>query len=295
MSMNQNLRKTSKLGKRGMIKVLPSESSKEKKLKSSGQEPKNEERILPQSMRVVAKSDIVLGCQIGQSENEATEMITSDMVPVTAEKEIVTSEWEGLSRGVNLSTVLNRINNCGALLNNWNMKKREAHQKDIMSKRKELKLANKSAFPQSWIVIRCLEDKLDEALCVEEKYWCQRVKVDWMKSGDRNSRFFHSKASTRNAHNWLGGLTDDSSCWVDSKQEMEKVITNYFSKLFMATNPSQDCINRVLEDVQSTLSDQKVRELERIFLAEDVRQAVFDMSPLKALGKDGLLAPFYQK
>ncbi|KAK3194525.1 hypothetical protein Dsin_025835 [Dipteronia sinensis] len=51
----------------------------------------------------------------------------------------------------------------------------------------------------------------------------------------------------------------------------------------------------VLEVVDTKLIDQMVQFLEMNFSVADVRKAVFDMSSMKAPGKDGLPAIFYQK
>jgi hypothetical protein len=45
-----------------------------------------------------------------------------------------------------------------------------------------------------------LQLKLDLAKLQDEEdlYWCQRDKIDWMKFGDRNMKFFHACANKKN-------------------------------------------------------------------------------------------------
>ncbi|KAK2656224.1 hypothetical protein Ddye_009276 [Dipteronia dyeriana] len=147
-------------------------------------------------------------------------------------------------------------------------------------RRQELKLANSVDISKSWTNNKRLKDKLDEALSVEERYWYQRAKVEWIRYGDQNTSFFHAKASTRKAPNKIYGLIDGAGHWTEVRGE---------------SNPKQDCINVVLEGVQSKLPVQLSRMLEGNFSALDVRKTDFDMSPLKAPSKNGLLAVFYQK
>ncbi|KAI9178232.1 hypothetical protein LWI28_024160 [Acer negundo] len=99
----------------------------------------------------------------------------------------------------------------------------------------------------NWRVIRNLEDQLYSALLIEKRYWCQRARVLWLRSGDWNSRFYHSKASSRKARNRIKGLLDDDGRWVDSNAGMVLVISQYFDNLFTTINPSQKDIENLLD------------------------------------------------
>jgi hypothetical protein len=43
--------------------------------------------------------------------------------------------------------------------------------------------------------IHQLESNLDNLLNQEETWWAQRAKANWLQQGDKNSKFFHLKAS----------------------------------------------------------------------------------------------------
>ena len=45
--------------------------------------------------------------------------------------------------------------------------------------------------------VRRLEHEINILLDRESQMWSQRSKIQWLRDGDRNTRYFHSKASKR--------------------------------------------------------------------------------------------------
>lgn len=53
-----------------------------------------------------------------------------------------------------------------------------------------------------------LKGEVAELLRVEEKMWQQRSHVHWMVSGDKNTSYFHNRASQRFRRNNISELRD---------------------------------------------------------------------------------------
>ena len=51
----------------------------------------------------------------------------------------------------------------------------------------------------------------------EDKMWRQRSRINWMQSSDRNSRFFHEKASARYKKNYIEGMMDADGVWQEDE------------------------------------------------------------------------------
>lgn len=66
---------------------------------------------------------------------------------------------------------------------------------------------------------------------MEEDYWHARARANELKDGDKNTSYFHHKASSRRRRNTIKGLEDDAGCWVTDPGQVEAIITNYFENI----------------------------------------------------------------
>lgn len=83
------------------------------------------------------------------------------------------------------------------------------------------------------VLAKITEDKLMLNLEAvrEELFWEQRVRVNWLRMGDRNTSFFQSFASSRKRMNVVKGLEDRNGACVSGEEEMVGLATGYFKDL----------------------------------------------------------------
>lgn len=86
--------------------------------------------------------------------------------------------------------------------------------------------------------IRRLESQMNVLLMDEEIYLKQRSRADWLKEGDKNTKFFHAKASARKRKNKIWGIENSHGSWLKEKEKIESEFYNYFQELFTSTNPT---------------------------------------------------------
>ncbi|GMI76000.1 hypothetical protein HRI_001269300 [Hibiscus trionum] len=127
----------------------------------------------------------------------------------------------------------------------------------------------------------------------EEVYWEQRARVNWLNSGDKNTRFFHRHASQRKRRNRIASLLDENDRYVDDDADILRTATTYFQDIFCASNVTNP--QDILQGIDTCISADLNATLLKTFTIEEVHNAVQSMGPLRASGEDGLGAIFYQK
>lgn len=83
----------------------------------------------------------------------------------------------------------------------------------------------------------------------EELYWKQRSMDNWLKAGDKNTKFFHFRTSPKKRKKRIEGVQDKAGNWVYDKEEVQNIFCEYFQDLFTSSRPSMDQINAALQGV----------------------------------------------
>ncbi|KAK6164390.1 hypothetical protein DH2020_001254 [Rehmannia glutinosa] len=143
--------------------------------------------------------------------------------------------------------------------------------------------------------IKILEKDIDWLSLREESFWRQRARVDWLKDGDRNTKFFHSRAKARNYNNYIHGFLSDNEVWLSQPEQMFAHTTDFFTTLFSSCKPSDSEISSVVDSIECYISQSDFEFLESPFTDEDVERALMGIGPNKAPGVDGFHAIFFQK
>lgn len=99
------------------------------------------------------------------------------------------------------------------------------------------------------------EAQLDESPQEEELCWRQRCRELWLTEGDRNTRWFHTKASMRRKCNRIHGLYDCNNIWQEDLQAVLGILTDYFSNIFTSSGPSENDFEAVLREVTPRIDD----------------------------------------
>lgn len=138
-----------------------------------------------------------------------------------------------------------------------------------------------------------LQHELEAILYQEEVWWFQKSREDWINSGDRNTRYYHTATNTKRSRSNIIHLKDDQGNWIQDNEGMRKMWYEYFSAIFSHDRQAGTPTEYIVDFPRLDTTDWEYVAAD--FSPEDVKKAVQDMAPLKAPGPDGLHTLFYQR
>ena len=141
--------------------------------------------------------------------------------------------------------------------------------------------------------VKALTVEIQDLMEKEEVMWYQRVKNDWLKFGDQNTKYFHCRATDRNKRKFISGLEDEQGNWVEGEDQIGVLITRYYASLFQSGNPTN--LDSVLNVVEKRVSDEMNAELLKPFVEAEVQLALKQMDANTAPGPNGLPPLFYKQ
>ncbi|KAL0309422.1 UNVERIFIED_CONTAM: hypothetical protein Sradi_5884500 [Sesamum radiatum] len=132
--------------------------------------------------------------------------------------------------------------------------------------------------------------ELTLALSIEETYWKQKAACKWLSEGERNTKYFHSLVKKKRNQSRIHEIQHNGSILME-QEDIRTSAVDYFKQVFTEEETPIPCD---LGWVPTLLSEEDTRHLCMSPTIEEVKTAVFDLSPDSAAGPDGFSTLFFQ-
>ena len=136
-----------------------------------------------------------------------------------------------------------------------------------------------------------LKKELHDITVKKEIMTRQKLRVQWAKEGDANSRLFHRLLNARKSKNLISKIERDNGEVLTNEEDIVGEIVRFYEKLYSYAD------SEILgfEGVEWVGIDTLLSEwLERPFNEEEIKEAVFDCDGSKAPGPDGYSMMVFQ-
>ena len=152
-------------------------------------------------------------------------------------------------------------------------------------------LENMKATSTDLEAIHATKMELNRWLGIEEKMWQQRSRNNWLKAGDKNITFFHTKASNRYQRNTISRIMDANNKWLEDVDQIGQAFVGYFEELFSTSRPKVE--QEMIDAIHSKVTERMNSTLIQGFHAMEVEKALKQMHPLMAPGLNDMPPLFY--
>ena len=153
--------------------------------------------------------------------------------------ETVEGVWHAQYEEEGNTRVIRKVEICGKALTKWSRDCFGNIRRELEKKRKELvRIENLALQGGSSVRLVALKKEINSLMDKEERMWRQRSRTMYLKDGDRNTHFFHSRATQRRRRNLITGIKDQANNWCTNPDQISTTFLAYFQQLFSSSNPS---------------------------------------------------------
>ena len=138
-----------------------------------------------------------------------------------------------------------------------------------------------------------LKREINDLLSKEEKMWKQRSRALWLHEDDRNTHYFHSRATRRYRRNRIEELENNMGERCVDENGIANILVDFYQNLFASSAPNR--IEEALDATPRVVTEEMNNVLVAPFERAEVDIALKQMDPLKSPGPDGMPPLFFQQ
>lgn len=130
---------------------------------------------------------------------------------------------------------------------------------------------------------------------MEEAYFHQNSRIQWLKEGDQNTSFYHKVAMARNYFNAIHELTDLNGIAVSSPEAVGLLAVHHFVNVLGPPLTLSAPSLQIRVDLATAFhcSPEQAEDMIKLPTDDEIMRVLFKLNPNKSLGPDGLTSRFY--
>ncbi|KAF8377878.1 hypothetical protein HHK36_031266 [Tetracentron sinense] len=152
---------------------------------------------------------------------------------------VVRDAWCSTTTGTPMFKLVSKMKNTKRALKSWSQLKFGNVSARVLQAKEELhnSMATLDSDPfneHMQLKVRSHKMALQHLLNTEENVLRQRSRIQWLRLGDNNNKFFYRSLSSRNHKNRINSIKNESGNMISSEEEVAALAKGYFSSLLAA-------------------------------------------------------------
>ncbi|MCH85203.1 transposon TX1 putative 149 kDa protein, partial [Trifolium medium] len=144
------------------------------------------------------------------------------------------------------------------------------------------------------VVKQCSDDLLNWQK-IEEKILQQKSKLEWLKLGDGNNRYFHASIKTRSTSKSINVLLKEDGTQITAQEDIEEEVMSFYNKLIGTSDTDLNGIDITVMREGPQLSNEQRQKLIAPITDKEIECAMQSIGDLKSPSIDGYGAYFFKK
>lgn len=125
--------------------------------------------------------------------------------------------------------LFDKIKKCRGALVAWSRTLGNSKDKlEQKQKHKELEALSSMNMAEHLESIQRVRDEINSLLFQDELFWRQQSRSIWLPAEDKNTKYFHQRASQRRKKNHIHGIMDEMGRWCTFESDINRVAESYF-------------------------------------------------------------------
>ncbi|CAA0810710.1 Unknown protein, partial [Striga hermonthica] len=206
--------------------------------------------------------------------------------------DVIKEAWNQQQEGTPMFRVHEKIKTTRLALLIWNRGIHTNAEHKIKRLSSQLEDMKDLGGNRDWMEWDKLKKELDKAYEQEESFWKQRSRNQWLKEGDRNTRFFHALTLQRRKKNAITRLIDREGEVRESQEEITACVLDFYKLFFTSEGSGRE--NLLLPLLPQVISEEDNNNLIAKVEESEIKEALFSLNPDKSPGSDGMSPKFFQ-